>query len=74
VKSEEVSLAKRVMGGFESEIDFSSYHDSYEEALRKMIDAKIEGEEIIATPEARQSDEDVFSQTRIVNTFVAARS
>jgi DNA end-binding protein Ku len=54
VKSEEVSLAKRVMGRFESKIDFSRYHDTYEEALRKMIDAKIEGEEIIATPEAPQ--------------------
>ena len=54
VKSEEVALAKRVMGGFESKIDFSRYHDTYEDALRKMIDAKIEGEEIIATPEAPQ--------------------
>jgi DNA end-binding protein Ku len=54
VKSEEVALAKKVMGGFESAIDFSRYHDTYEEALRKMIDAKIEGEEIIATPEAPQ--------------------
>lgn len=54
VKSDEVALAKKVMGGFESGIDFSRYHDTYEEALRKMIDAKIEGEEIIATPEAPQ--------------------
>ena len=54
VKSEEVALAKRVMGSFESRIDFSRYHDTYEEALRKMIDAKIEGEEIIAAPEAPQ--------------------
>jgi DNA end-binding protein Ku len=52
VKAEEVALAKKVMGRFESSIDFSRYHDTYEEALRKMIDAKIEGEEIIATPEA----------------------
>jgi DNA end-binding protein Ku len=52
VKAEEVALAKKVMGGFASTIDFSRYHDTYEEALRKMIDAKIEGEEIIATPEA----------------------
>ena len=54
VKSEEVALAKKVMGGFDATIDFSRYHDTYEDALRKMIDAKIEGEEIIATPEAPQ--------------------
>lgn len=54
VKAEEVALAKKVMGGFDTVIDFSKYHDSYEEALRAMIDKKIEGEEIIATPEAPQ--------------------
>jgi DNA end-binding protein Ku len=54
VKPEEVALAKKVMGGFDSTIDFSKYRDTYEEALRKLIDAKIEGEEIIATPEAPQ--------------------
>jgi DNA end-binding protein Ku len=54
VRPDEVTLAKKVMGGFESAIDFSQYHDTYEDALRKMIDAKIEGEEIIATPEAPQ--------------------
>jgi DNA end-binding protein Ku len=54
VRADEVTLAKKVMGRFESTIDFSQYHDTYEEALRKMIDAKIEGEEIITPPEAPQ--------------------
>jgi DNA end-binding protein Ku len=54
VKAEEVALAKKVMGGFDTAIDFSKYRDSYEEALRAMIDRKIEGEEIVATPEAPQ--------------------
>ncbi len=54
VKADEVALAKKVMGRFESRIDFSKYHDTYEDALRKMIDAKIKGKEIIATPEAPQ--------------------
>jgi DNA end-binding protein Ku len=35
-KADEVALARRVMGGFEQTLDFSSYHDTYEEALRKM--------------------------------------
>ena len=33
---------------FEGEIDFSKYRDTYEDALRQMIEAKIEGEDIVA--------------------------
>jgi DNA end-binding protein Ku len=54
-KAEEVSLAKKVMASFErTSIDFSKYPDTYEEALRKMIDRKVAGEEIVepAEPEA----------------------
>jgi DNA end-binding protein Ku len=65
VRADEVTLAKKVMGRFESAIDFSQYHDTYEEALRKMIDAKIEGEEIIATPDV--------PQPRVVNLMDALR-
>jgi DNA end-binding protein Ku len=51
VKPEEVALAKKVIGEFESTIDFSKYHDTYEDALRKMIEAKIRGEDVITTEE-----------------------
>ena len=51
VKTEEVALAKRVMGEFDSVVDFSKYSDTYEDALREMIEAKVRGEEIIATEE-----------------------
>ena len=44
-----MALAKKVIGEFESTIDFSKYHDTYEDALRKMIDAKIRGEDVITT-------------------------
>jgi DNA end-binding protein Ku len=46
-KADEVQLARRVIGGFEQTLDFSKYTDSYEDALKKMIDQKIEGEEIV---------------------------
>jgi DNA end-binding protein Ku len=53
VNSEEITLARRVMGGFEGRLDLSKYPDTYEKALREMIDAKIEGEEVVTTePEA----------------------
>jgi DNA end-binding protein Ku len=49
VRADEISLARKVIGGFETPLDFSTYKDTYEAALRKMIDAKIEGEEIVET-------------------------
>lgn len=45
---EEVKLARHVIGSFESPTDFSSYHDEYQEELRRIIDAKIAGEEVVA--------------------------
>src|SRR5262245_34529678 len=50
VKPDEVKLARQVMGTFEGDIDFASYHDDYQTGLREIIDAKIEGREIV-TPE-----------------------
>jgi DNA end-binding protein Ku len=53
-KTEEVSLAKKVMASFERKaIDFSKYPDTYEEALKKMIERKIAGEEIVEPAERK---------------------
>jgi DNA end-binding protein Ku len=48
VKPEEVKLAKQVMGTFEGEVDLQEYRDDYQVGLREIIDAKIEGREIVA--------------------------
>ena len=50
LKPEEVKLARQVMSTFEGDVDFQSYKDEYQEGLRQIIDAKIEGREIV-TPE-----------------------
>lgn len=65
-KAEEVALAKKVMGGFESEVDFSEYKDTYEAALREMIDKKIAGQEIVQTQEEERP-------ARVVNLMDALR-
>jgi DNA end-binding protein Ku len=52
VKPSEVKLAQQVIGTFEGEIDFASYRDDYQQGLREIIDAKIEGREIVAPEEA----------------------
>ena len=51
MKPEEVKLAQQVIGTFHSELDLSHYHDDYQDELRKVIDAKIAGQEFTAPPE-----------------------
>ncbi|HSL21858.1 MAG TPA: Ku protein [Vicinamibacterales bacterium] len=51
VKPEEVKLAKQVISTFESELDLKEYKDEYQEELRRIIDAKVAGEEVVATAE-----------------------
>jgi DNA end-binding protein Ku len=48
VKPEEVKLARQVMGTFEGEVDLQEYKDEYQVGLREIIDAKIEGREVVA--------------------------
>jgi DNA end-binding protein Ku len=65
VKAEETTLARRVMSGFEGDLNLDEFHDTYEEALKTMIEAKVEGEEIV-TPE-------VEAPPRVVNLMDALR-
>jgi DNA end-binding protein Ku len=65
VKADEVKLAKQVMGTFQGELEFESYRDDYQVGLREIIDAKIEGREIVA-PE-------VEAPPKVVNLMEALR-
>ena len=65
VKAEEVKLAQQVIGTFEGHVDFESYRDDYQVGLREIIDAKIEGREIVA-PE-------VEAPPKVVNLMEALR-
>src|SRR5437588_3566830 len=49
VKPEEIKLARQVIGTFEGPLNLSEYKDEYREGLQRIIDAKIAGEEIVAT-------------------------
>src|SRR6185295_8777953 len=51
IKPDEVKLAKQVIGNFETEGDLTQYKDDYQVELRKIIDAKIAGEEVVASSE-----------------------
>jgi DNA end-binding protein Ku len=65
VKPAEVKLAQQVMGTFEGELDFKSYRDEYQEGLREIIDAKIEGREVVA--------QEVEAPPKVVNLMEALR-
>jgi DNA end-binding protein Ku len=65
VKPEEVKLAQQVMSTFEGDLDFESYRDEYQSGLREIIDAKIEGREVV-TPE-------VEAPPKVVNLMEALR-
>jgi DNA end-binding protein Ku len=65
VKPGEVKLAQQVIGTFEGDVDFESYRDDYQVGLREIIDAKIEGREIV-TPE-------VEAPPKVVNLMEALR-
>jgi len=65
VKPEEVKLAKQVMGTFEGDVDLQEYRDDYQVGLREIIDAKIEGREIVA--------QEVEAPPKVVNLMEALR-
>ena len=65
IKPDEVRLAQQVIGTFEGDVDFQSYRDEYQIGLREIIDAKIEGREVVS-PE-------VEAPPKVVNLMDALR-
>lgn len=51
VKPQEVALARQVIDTFSADLNLKDYKDEYTEGLRRIIDAKIQGEEV-AAPDA----------------------
>jgi len=51
VKPDEMKLARQVIQNFEGDLDMKAYRDEYQEELRRIIDAKIAGEEIVEKEE-----------------------
>jgi DNA end-binding protein Ku len=51
IKPDEVKLARQVIGSFETEGDLTQYRDEYQDELRRIIDMKVEGKEVVGSPE-----------------------
>ena len=65
VSDAEVQLARQVIGTFAGELDVSEFTDEYQAELRRIIDAKVAGEEVVET----QAD----SPAKVVNLMEALR-
>jgi len=66
VKPEELKLAKQVIETFGGELNLADYRDEYKDELRRIIDAKIAGEEVTAAPVAE-------APTNVVDLMAALR-
>jgi DNA end-binding protein Ku len=65
VNASEVKLAQQVIGTFEGEVDLDTYKDEYQVGLREIIDAKVEGREVVAS--------EVEAPPKVVNLMDALR-
>jgi len=65
VKPDQVKLARQVIGMFEGDLDLSTFRDEYREGLRRVIDAKIAGEDVVAP--------DIEAPPRVVNLMEALK-
>ena len=47
----EIDLARQIIGSFEGDLDLTEFKDEYQAELRRVIDAKIAGEEVVVSEE-----------------------
>jgi len=55
VKEKELALATNLIEALAGEFEPEKYHDNYRENLLRMIEAKKQGHEVVATPEPQQA-------------------
>lgn len=65
VKPQEMKLAKQVIDTFDAELNLKEYKDEYKEGLMQIIQAKIEGKEVVA--------QEVEAPPKVVNLMEALR-
>jgi DNA end-binding protein Ku len=52
VKEKELEMAKMLIASLQADFEPEKFHDGFRDSLRKMIDAKVEGRSVVATPAA----------------------
>ncbi|MET7463378.1 Ku protein [Nonomuraea sp. NPDC005501] len=54
VRPQELKMAESLITTMESDFDPTEYHDAYREALQQVIEAKVEGKEVVAPQEGEE--------------------
>ena len=54
VKDAEVKVAQQLIGALEAKFDISEFHDTFEENLRKLVKAHLEGKEVTAVEKPKK--------------------
>ena len=65
VNEDEVKLARQVIGNFAGDLDLTEFTDDYQAELRRIIDAKIAGEEVVV--------QELEAPAKVVNLMDALR-
>ncbi|MER7366089.1 non-homologous end joining protein Ku [Nonomuraea wenchangensis] len=55
VRAQELKMAESLISTMESDFDPSEYHDTYREALQHVIEAKVEGKEVVPAAEEEEA-------------------
>jgi DNA end-binding protein Ku len=72
-KDVEIKMATQLIEALAAPFEPGKYHDSYRETVRKMIDAKIKGEEVVAPPPAQELAPVVDIMSALKNSLASLR-
>jgi DNA end-binding protein Ku len=65
IKAPEMKLAKQVIETFEGELNLADFKDEYQDELRRIIDAKIAGREVVSAGKKRPAKADLEKKPAI---------
>lgn len=72
VREAELTMAESLIDSLSGDFDPEAYTDSYREALEQLVDAKIEGREVVAAPASEGAGADVVDLLSALRASVAA--
>ena len=72
VRPQELAMAESLIESMSSDFDPTQYHDEYREALQQVIEAKIEGREIVEQPVQQEETGSVVDLMAALRASVAA--
>ena len=72
VRSQELKMAASLIESMTEDFDPAAYHDNYREALQELVDAKIEGREVVQPEVAQESTDEPSSLADALRASLAA--